>query len=528
MPRVYLSPEVRAEPVVQRALAFEEHVKLHGSWENAPIEELEVLADAWETADFLGYADNIRAAIERRQQRNAARDGSVRTQTKRDPTARDRALVAYAYGIGLRIGHYSYVGHVSPRSAEARELAEAKADLHRLLAGHAGPRARLLQAAAGKGERDARDELAGAPTERHPQSAADRPTSGPRSGEKRGGSLRDYEAPAARAIRLVQKFQAEGFSLLEAAIAVATRYPGLTDRVLEDIGSWPSSERELAALQAIAGSGDAPPPVTSGIHRRGSSLATPHLQRVRGVRDRPLQARDSGRRRLPPRFSPLVRKRLPPRFQKETSASLYAAARPARWTPHAARSLGAAGRRDPGSKEPPPSRLRLRTQRPRRARRHENVDYFPYEVSFRTDDGRRRRMVVHAPGDAFVREAVGKRFLYDGVVLHPSDKNVRVRRLPFEQRDPTEPPSAPKSGRQLIRRAPEMEPGYALARGVRQSEGAWEDVIVGVSLARVARFVDFRRIDDTLHAVWTHGNMLYAQTAVRPRHPAHFTRDRRP
>ena len=371
MGRVYITEELRRfDPLVKRALGMEQELfrryswrrtkqKGESIWDRATVDELDVLADAWEEADFYGWADNIRAAIKRR--RGAA---------QRDPTARDRALVAYAYGIGLRIGHYSYVGHVSPRSTEARELAEARGDLRKLLAEHAGPRARLLQAAAGKGERDAREELAGAPTERHPQTAADR-------------------------------------------------------------------------------------------------------------------GRDS---------------------------------RPAR---------GRTSRRDP-SKEPPPSRLRLRTQRPRRAHRHETVDYFPYEVSFRTDDGRRRRMIIHAPGDAFVREAVGKRFLYDGVVLHPSDKSVRVRRLPFEQRDPTEPPPAPKSGRQLIRRAPEMERGYALARGVRQSDDAWEEAVVGVSLARVARFANFRKIDDVLHAVWTHGNMMYAQTAVGPRHPSHFTRDRRP
>lgn len=95
------------------------------------------------------------------------------------------------------------------------------------------------------------------------------------------------------------------------------------------------------------------------------------------------------------------------------------------------------------------------------------------------------------------------------------------------QRDPMAQAPVPPSGIRLRAAAPVMEPGYALARGIRQSDRSWEDVIVDRSLARVARFIDFRRIDGDLHAVWNVENMLYAQLAVGPRHPSQFERDPR-
>ena len=88
-------------------------------------------------------------------------------------------------------------------------------------------------------------------------------------------------------------------------------------------------------------------------------------------------------------------------------------------------------------------------------------------------------------------------------------------------RDPADVPPPPSSGVRRRQTVPAMDAGPALARGIRQSERTWEPVIVDRSIAFVARFVDFRRIDGEPHAVWTLGNMLYAQ----PSDPDRFRRD---
>ena len=72
MVRAYVTEEDRKTKSVQRAEALENSLiarywqKGHHFWDLAPIEDLEVLADAWEEADFQGWAENIRSAIEER------------------------------------------------------------------------------------------------------------------------------------------------------------------------------------------------------------------------------------------------------------------------------------------------------------------------------------------------------------------------------------------------------------------------------------------------------------------------------
>ena len=111
MSRVYLTASMRKEAAVRRAEALEnalidryverkpatspwrppiaavrERASTAAFWDLAPIEDLEVLADAWEEADFHGWADNIRAAIARRtgvkRDKQRARSGAVEPQIR--------------------------------------------------------------------------------------------------------------------------------------------------------------------------------------------------------------------------------------------------------------------------------------------------------------------------------------------------------------------------------------------------------------------------------------------------------------
>ena len=98
MSRVYITPEMRKEAAVRRAESIENAlIKRYGKaieasgppgprmgshWDRAPVDELEVLADAWEEAGFGGWADNIRAAIERRTTRRDVPRHSSRDSTR--------------------------------------------------------------------------------------------------------------------------------------------------------------------------------------------------------------------------------------------------------------------------------------------------------------------------------------------------------------------------------------------------------------------------------------------------------------
>ena len=125
----------------------------------------------------------------------------------------------------------------------------------------------------------------------------------------------------------------------------------------------------------------------------------------------------------------------------------------------------------------------------------------------------KKQLAVRDPGERWRRRRTGRDL---GTLEKSAMKNLR--------RDPASSPPPPPSGIRLRQVAPILEPGYALSRGIRQSDRAWEDVIVDASLAQHMRFVDFRRIDDVLHAVWHVGDVLYAQVASGPRHPSRFRR----
>jgi len=62
-------------------------------------------------------------------------------------------------------------------------------------------------------------------------------------------SMRWQDNPVAAYIKLHKKMVASGKSNEAAASAIVKKYPALTDAVLDMIGSWPSSEVELRALQ---------------------------------------------------------------------------------------------------------------------------------------------------------------------------------------------------------------------------------------------------------------------------------------
>lgn len=59
------------------------------------------------------------------------------------------------------------------------------------------------------------------------------------------------QTPAARFVERVRARVAQGMGLAEAARRVAALNPGLALDVIEEIGSWPSGEPELAALQRV-------------------------------------------------------------------------------------------------------------------------------------------------------------------------------------------------------------------------------------------------------------------------------------
>ena len=90
MPRVYATPEVRKERSYQRAERLERELAPR-LWSDPTltIADLEVLADAWEEADFLGWADNYRAEAERRRRSGPARDERRRSRSTRDRAGRD-------------------------------------------------------------------------------------------------------------------------------------------------------------------------------------------------------------------------------------------------------------------------------------------------------------------------------------------------------------------------------------------------------------------------------------------------------
>lgn len=81
--RVYATPEIKRERAYQRAESIERELA-PGGWSDplTPMDTLAVIADAWEEAGFLGWADNYRAEIQRRR---GQRDSIT---TKRDPMSR--------------------------------------------------------------------------------------------------------------------------------------------------------------------------------------------------------------------------------------------------------------------------------------------------------------------------------------------------------------------------------------------------------------------------------------------------------
>jgi hypothetical protein len=64
--------------------------------------------------------------------------------------------------------------------------------------------------------------------------------------------MRRNETPVGKMRRLIEEHkERHGTTWKEAASAVASRHPGLADHVMEQIGSWPSSETALRALQDV-------------------------------------------------------------------------------------------------------------------------------------------------------------------------------------------------------------------------------------------------------------------------------------
>lgn len=181
-----------------------------------------------------------------------------------------------------------------------------------------------------------------------------------------------------------------------------------------------------------------------------------------------------------------------------------------------------------GTERPPESGVRLRARRRRRATRpvveHVGsltqgavylIEWHEYgDPDAAGDVGRYRVVDQRSDGRYALLPMVRSRRERTPIYLYPHEID-SFERLRMD-RDPTAPPPPP-SGVRLRLRAPAMRAGRALARGIRQSERTWEDVRVDDSLARHAKFVDYRVIDNVQHGVWTLGNMLYAQIAGSPR-----------
>ena len=75
MSRVYATPEIKAERAFKRAEHLERAMAPR-AW-NTPgltLGDLEVIADAWEEAGFLGWADNYRAEARLRRSLSSRRD----------------------------------------------------------------------------------------------------------------------------------------------------------------------------------------------------------------------------------------------------------------------------------------------------------------------------------------------------------------------------------------------------------------------------------------------------------------------
>ena len=96
MSRVYATPEIKREPAYRRAERLEREIAPR-KWATPGLtpDDLEVLADAWEEAGFLGEADNYRAAARRlcsrdpatyrRAKRLSRAIHATRARTLRDP-----------------------------------------------------------------------------------------------------------------------------------------------------------------------------------------------------------------------------------------------------------------------------------------------------------------------------------------------------------------------------------------------------------------------------------------------------------
>ena len=107
----------------------------------------------------------------------------------------------------------------------------------------------------------------------------------------------------------------------------------------------------------------------------------------------------------------------------------------------------ARAKRDPGCGcGDPPSNKRshsasasasLRSKRQRQTHEYEGVVYYPYSLTFTTEDRKQHRILLHVPGDWLVRETFD-RYVDANDLRIKRGSNVIVRRLPTDQRDATE------------------------------------------------------------------------------------------
>lgn len=105
-----------------------------------------------------------------------------------------------------------------------------------------------------------------------------------------------------------------------------------------------------------------------------------------------------------------------------------ASAEPARATRDPARKRRR--RRDPAP--PPESGTQLRTERPFRTRNYKGVTFYPFVLTYVTDDGERRRAVLYAPDQSSTNRVIRRFFDARDVVLLPGAP-VRGRWLPVRK-----------------------------------------------------------------------------------------------
>lgn len=447
MSRIYATPEIKKERAYQRAERLERELA-PGGWSDPTltIADLEVLADAWEEADFLGWADNYRAEAARR--RGPARDPHGSHRLSRDPSAGiDRTIERLLAGETVPYGPNA-PGSSWYADRWAKELDDTLRRRHDQV---------LVEGVEG---------WYAVPTSRTARDVRRRRHRRGGRGARLGSAFSNDASPTS---------PPRTFPLAPGVRLGVRPFPfGRSGRELE----WFVFASERPGTWLASGE--------AGNLDEAKRSATAALARSSAFRSR-------GSRPSSSRVD--VRKLVVGRDSSRTPRSASGSAR----RDSCGASKGACGC----------------------GCSHKQRDAARTSKTSTASSAQRRfisekiRILRHEGYPQ--NQAIAIAYRMAGVPPRTRSRGARTR---MQHRDPGSSP--PPSGVRPRARAPKIETGYALARGVRERSSDWEDVIVDQALNDDARFVGFRRIDDSLHAVWRVGPVLYAQTAIGARHPSLF------